>query len=154
MASVFEDVSIFLRSHGIMSLATVGKDGPWAATVYYGIDDDLNMYIVTGPETKHGKNVIKNPKVAFTVFDSHTGITEPKKGIQGQGICTVLKSVPEIIKGLALWHKANPGIESRITLEAVKKVADTKVWKITPTHLKFFAKEIYGSEEYGVWKSR
>ncbi|KKU92261.1 MAG: hypothetical protein UY21_C0003G0037 [Microgenomates group bacterium GW2011_GWA1_48_10] len=81
--------------------------------------------------------------MAFNIFDSHTKITEPKGGVQGQGVCTLVKSIPEIIKGLRLWHSANPGIESRITLDAVKKVADTKVYKIRPTYMKFFNKQLY-----------
>jgi len=31
----------------------------------------------------------------------------------------------------------------------LKKLSDTKLYKITPTYLKFFNKVLYGSEEYG-----
>lgn len=141
----------FIKSNGIMTLA-VSDTEPWVCTVYYGTDDALNFYLVTDPNSIHGKILVKNPKVAFNIFDSHTKITESKKGIQGRGICTQVKGLAEVVKGLMIWHKANPGVESRITIEDVKKFKDTKIFKIKPTYLKFFNKDFYGKDEYGFWE--
>ncbi len=149
--TVFKDIRKFIISNGIMTLATHLED-TWVCTVYYGADDKLNLYIVTDPSSKHGLQIKDNGKVAFAIYDSRTKITEDKRGIQGQGVCSLVKGLPEIIKGLSLWHKANPGKEDRITLEMIKKAMDTKLFKIEPTLLKFFNKELYGKEEYGIWK--
>jgi uncharacterized protein YhbP (UPF0306 family) len=85
----------------------------------------------------------KNPKVAFNIFDSHTKITDSKKGIQGKGVCSLVKGVQDTAKGLLIWHKSNPGIETKITIENVKKWKDTKIFKIRPTYLKYFDKDLY-----------
>ena len=145
-----EDIFDFIKSNGVMTLATQSKDGPWVCTVYYGVDKNMNLYIVTDPHSIHGKDMTRNNKVAFNIYDSHQKITKPKKGVQGKGICTKVKGVVEVTKGLFLWHKANPGIEKNITVaDILKKLSDTKLYKITPTYLKFFNKVLYGSEEYG-----
>ena len=71
-------------------------------TLYYGTDENLNFYLVTDPNSEHGKMLEKNKRVAFNIFDSHTKITQPKKGIQGKGDCSQVKDWKEVAKGLML----------------------------------------------------
>jgi len=148
-----QDIFKFLKKKGIMTLATQSSKGPWVCTVYYGIDKDMNLYIVTDPNSIHGKDMTKNNKIAFNIFDSHQKIFEPKKGLQGSGTIEKVKGIINLTKALALWHKQNPGVEKEITIKEVIKFADTNVWKITPKYLKFFNKELYSPEEYGIWKA-
>ena len=147
---VRKEIQKFLNLNEVLTLAVSDKNQPWVCTLYYGIDKEMNFYTVTDDNSVHGKILSKNGKVAFNIFDSHQKITKPKKGVQGKGICTKVKGVVEVTKGLFLWHKANPGIEKNITVaDILKKLSDTKLYKITPTYLKFFNKVLYGSEEYG-----
>lgn len=145
------EIKDFLKQNGVLTLATFDTE-PWVCTLYYGCDDDFNLYLVTDPDSVHGKMIAKNPRVAFNIFDSHTKVTDLKKGIQGKGVCTMVTDLVAAAKGLMLWHKANPGNELKLTMEAVKKWRDTKIHKITPTYLKFFNKELYGKDEYGIWE--
>lgn len=150
-AQIRQDIFDFIKVNGIMTLTTQSKDGPWACTVYYGVDNNMGLYIITDPNSTHGKYLKTNNHVAFAIFDSHQKIFNPKKGIQGKGICEQEKGLTNIIKGLSLWHKTNPGIEKNITIKDVlKKITDVKIYKITPTYLKFFNKELYSPEEYGI----
>lgn len=149
---VKEDIFGFLKENGIMTLATQSSKGPWVCTVYYGIDDNMNLYIVTDPNSIHGLAMSKDNRVAFNIFDSRQKIHKPKKGVQGSGTIEMIKGVINITKALALWHKQNSGVEKNLTIKEVKKFKDTKVWKIIPRYLKFFNKELYGPEEYGVWE--
>ncbi|HAM96208.1 TPA: hypothetical protein DCP76_00160 [Patescibacteria group bacterium] len=146
-----QDITEYINNHGIMSLSTQYSEGPWICTVYYGLDDDMNFYIVTDPNSIHGKAMEKDNRVAFSIFDSNQKITDSLKGIQGSGVIEIIKNPITIAKALLLWHKRNPGIENAITLEDIKKLTDTKVFKITPTYFKFFNKELYGDDEYGIW---
>lgn len=147
-----EDILKFIKSNGIMSLATQSSKGPWVCTVYYGVDGDMNLYVVTDPNSIHGKNFSKNNKVAFNIFDSHQKITKDKRGVQGKGTVEMVKGIVNVGKALYLWHEANPGAEKNITIEKIKKLADTKVFRITPNYLKFFNKVLYTPEEYGIWE--
>ncbi|OGD62159.1 hypothetical protein A2160_01235 [Candidatus Beckwithbacteria bacterium RBG_13_42_9] len=145
-----KDIYKFLKNHGIMTLASCKANQPWVCTVYYGLDKEMNLYLVTDPNSIHGKQIKANKKIAFAVFDSHQKITQPKKGVQGRGKCEMVKGILANTKGLLLWHRANPGIEKNITIKDIlKKITDTKIYKITPTFLKFFNKKLYSPEEYG-----
>lgn len=147
------DIFKFIKSNGIMTLGTSSPKGPWLCTVYYGVDNDMNLYIVTDPNSIHGKNIAGSKKVAFNIFDSRQKIFKPKKGVQGSGIIEIIKGIPNITKALYLWHRQNPGVEKNITIKEVKKFADTKLYKITPKYLKFFNKVLYSPEEYGIWEA-
>jgi uncharacterized protein YhbP (UPF0306 family) len=147
---VRQDITDFLKVNGVMTLATCEKNEPWVCTVYYGIDEKLNMFIVTDPNSRHGKSLANNPKVAFNIFDSHTKNTDPKQGVQGTGVIEQVKGIIEVTKALILWHKANPGLESRLDVKyLVKKASDARIYKVTPEYVKFFNKQLYGSDEFG-----
>jgi len=146
------DIFAFLKSQGVMTLATQSVTGPWVATLYFGIDDHMDLYILTDPNSIHGQHIAQNPQVAFNIFDSHQKITNPKLGVQGRGNITLIKGIAANTRALMLWHRQNPGIEKNITIKDVKKYADTKLYKITPSYLKFFNKVLYAPEEYGIWK--
>ena len=144
-----KDIFNFVKANGVMTLATQSNRGPWVCTVYYGIDKDMNMYLVTDPRTAHAKNFVKDSRVAFNIYDSHQKIIKLKRGVQGFGICEIVKGVLANTKALFLWHKQNPGIEKAITIKDIfKKLTDTKIYKITPKYLKFFNQELYPSEEW------
>ena len=148
-----EDIFKFINSNGIMTLATHSSKGPWVSTVYYGADSEMNLYIVTDPNSIHGKFFSKDNRVAFNIFDSRQKIVGPLKGLQGKGSIEIVKGIINNTRALYLWHKANPGAEKNITIEKVKKLADTKLFKITPNYLKFFNKALYTPEEYGIWEA-
>ena len=76
-AQIKSDIFKFIKANGIMSLATQSAKGPWVNTVYYGTDKDMNLFIVTDPNSIHGRNFTKNGKVAFNIFDSRQKITGP-----------------------------------------------------------------------------
>lgn len=146
-----EEIFQFLKANGILSLAVASDNTPWLCTLYYGIDDWMNLYVVTDPNNNHGKIMTRNPKVAFNIFDSGQKITEPKKGLQGRGKIAIVKEPKSVTRALGLWHKANPGVEEMITAKHIlDENSDTKIFKITPTYLKYFNKQFYGKKEYGI----
>jgi uncharacterized protein YhbP (UPF0306 family) len=141
----------FLKSHGILTLATVSGSQPWVCTVYYAIDEAMNLIILTDPASRHGQEIAKNPHIAFSVFDSGQPNAAPVKiGIQGTGIIAPVKGITANTKALLLWHKANPGKEMDITIgDVVKTITDCRMYQITPKYLKHFNKALYPKEKYG-----
>lgn len=61
----------WLKKHVYCVVATAHKNKPWAATVNYTTDDNLNIYVSTSPVSLKYLNVVKNPAVAV-VIDSQT----------------------------------------------------------------------------------
>ena len=81
-----EFIKKWLEKHEYCVIATSCKDKPWAATVNYTIDDDLNIYVSTNPNSLKFKNLLDNTNVCL-VIDSQT-----REGtLQVQGIAEILK---------------------------------------------------------------
>ena len=95
-----------IKTNYYMTISTTDGTSPWISPVFFWNDKNYNFYFVSYTKSKHAKNILKNRKVAAAIFDSHQKITKPKKGVQGKGICTKVKGVVEVTKGLFLWHKA------------------------------------------------
>jgi uncharacterized protein YhbP (UPF0306 family) len=84
-ASLRERVLALLGEHHVMTLATVGAAGPWAAAVFYALDDsDLRLYFLSAPTSRHAENLAANPCAAATIqrdYDDWPGI----RGLQIEG---------------------------------------------------------------------
>ena len=77
----------FLKSHKTAVVATTSVDGePQASTIYYVIDDNFDLYFLTGNETKKFKNLEKNNRIAFVI-----GVGPKPVTIQGSGKAELLK---------------------------------------------------------------
>ena len=82
-ATLRSRVLAFLGEHHVMTLATAGADGPWAAAVFYA-HDDLRLYFLSAPNTRHAQHLAANPRVAATIqhdYDDWPGI----RGLQIEG---------------------------------------------------------------------
>lgn len=149
---VRQNIQEFVKSHGILTLATVSGKQPWVATVYYAADDHMNLIILTDPDSRHGKEMAKNPRVAFSIYDSQQPNSAPVKiGIQGTGTISPVKGLAANTKALLLWHKANPGKEKDITVkDVINVITDARMYIITPKFLKHFNKSLYPGTKYGI----
>ena len=56
--------------HILMTLATVNGDKPWVCSVYYVVDDDLNLYFISPPDAEHSTHIKENQNVACAIADS------------------------------------------------------------------------------------
>jgi len=142
----------YLESNHLMSLATLGTRLS-TCTVYYAVDDNLNFYFISEPESEHCRNIEMNKTVAFSISDTGQKVTDKKVGIQGTGTAEEIRNVEKIKAMLSLWNATNSGFESVINFENIKnKVIKSKTYRITPTELKFFNEELYGPEGIEVFK--
>jgi uncharacterized protein len=79
----------YLAGHHVMTLATQGPLGLWAAAVFYA-SDGYNLYFLSAGHTRHAQNIAASPVVAATVqedYDDWAAI----KGIQLEGTIQMLK---------------------------------------------------------------
>ena len=68
----------------LMSLATLDDGGVWVADIIYIHDDNMNIYWMSDPDTRHSQALMKNKKIAGTITVSGKG--EENLGIQFEGI--------------------------------------------------------------------
>lgn len=61
-------VRTFLAEHDTMTLATVGPHGqPQAAAVFFAADDQLNLFFLSSPSSRHSLNLQHDSRAAATV---------------------------------------------------------------------------------------
>jgi uncharacterized protein YhbP (UPF0306 family) len=56
-----------LKTARVMQLATAVDNKPWACTVHFYSDDDLNIYWMSTPIRRHSQEIEKNPFVAAAI---------------------------------------------------------------------------------------
>ncbi|MDA8108813.1 MAG: pyridoxamine 5'-phosphate oxidase family protein [Betaproteobacteria bacterium] len=83
----------YLREHHVMTLATSGDEGPWAAAVFY-VHEGNALYFLSAPTSRHCRNLAKNPRVSATIQED-TSDWKAIKGIQMEGIASRLSGDQE-----------------------------------------------------------
>lgn len=78
-----------IKNNIYLTLATSDGD-PWAAPLFYAVDNEFNFYFISQMDCVHVKHILKNHKVAFAIFDSHQKEGEGN-GVQGSGEAFLMK---------------------------------------------------------------
>lgn len=117
-------VLAFLGEHHVMTLATVGADGPWAAAVFYA-HEDLRLYFLSSPTSRHAECLAADPRAAATIqrdYNDWPGI----RGLQLKGTVREVAAEDEA-RVRALYQRRYPligggaGVPRKI-LEALDKI--------------------------------
>jgi len=67
---VSEECTNFLRLHNIGVLSTISREGSISgATVYYLVDKDNNIYILSKSDTNKARNILSSNQASFTIYD-------------------------------------------------------------------------------------
>jgi uncharacterized protein len=77
------EIAEYLAQHRVMSLATLGGDGPWAAAVFYVRDGD-DLIFLSSPSSRHCRDLALEPRCAATI-QSETDDWRAIQGIQLEG---------------------------------------------------------------------
>jgi uncharacterized protein YhbP (UPF0306 family) len=129
-----ERVLALLDEHHVMTLSTVGADGPWAAAVFYA-HDNLKLYFLSAPTSRHAQNLAHDPRVAATIqrdYDDWPGI----RGLQLEGAVREVAREDEA-RVRALYRERFPligggaGVPRKI-LEALDKI---RWYEFVPTDI-------------------
>jgi uncharacterized protein len=118
----------YVRRHHVMSLATTGPLGLWAAAVFYA-SDNFDLFFLSGGASRHAQNMATIPRVAATIQEDYDD-WRTIKGIQLEGVVhlltgsareravalyqerhTFLATVPEPVRvalGQVNWYRLSP----------------------------------------------
>lgn len=77
-----------------MSLGTCVDNKPWVCELHFAYDNDLNLYFITRSNSRHGKEIAKNPKVAGNIVTQHKK-DEAARGVYFEGKAELLEDVTE-----------------------------------------------------------
>jgi uncharacterized protein YhbP (UPF0306 family) len=95
----------YLQSHQVMTLATVGPEGPWATAVFYA-NVDFNLIFLSAGHTRHAQNFNHQPKISAAIQEDYHD-WPAIKGIQLEGDVWQLSGV-ERITAVAQYKKKYP----------------------------------------------
>ncbi len=99
----------YLRQHTVMSLATYGPLGLWAAAVFYSNDEFALIFLSAG-HTRHGQNIAANPWAAATMQENYKDWPEIQ-GLQLAGPVELL-AVKEKTTAIASYMAKYPFLAS------------------------------------------
>lgn len=87
-------IEAYLAAHDVMTLATAGPDGPWAAAVFY-VSDGLTLYFVSAPASRHSRDIEASGVVAAAIH-GHCDDWRDIKGIQLDGTASRISGTAQV----------------------------------------------------------
>lgn len=114
-----ERILAFLAAHNTLTLASSRDNVPWASAVFYA-NDDLTLYFVSDPHTRHADHIQHNARIAGTI-QSEQKDWRLIQGIQLAGTCGEITQPIEAAHALAVYAAKFPFIDS--VLHAPKELA-------------------------------
>jgi hypothetical protein len=133
-------VGAFLAGHHVMSLASLGADGPHAANLFYACDG-LALLWVSDADTRHSREIAADPRVAVTVAPDYADFADIR-GLQIAGLARRLGAEDERAKdqrnkGLALMEARYPFLKQLAEGPAKLReaYARTAVYRLEPARM-------------------
>lgn len=149
MKTIEELIRKYIKTGRMMQIATVSGDQSWSCTLYYASDKNLNLYWISQPNTRHSKELHKNPKVSASIpikFDDLTVV-----GVQLEGEASLVEDSDEINEKVKLYsHKFNRGDEW--LKDFITGNNRHKLYKIKPTLFVIFDRVNFPDDSRKEWR--
>lgn len=121
----------YLARHTTLTLATVGPDGlPQAAPLFYASDAHLNLIFLSSPDSRHSRNLARNPAAAAAIYDE-AWEWQAIRGVQLEGRVERLEG-EERQAALALYRAKYPFIA-----ELTPQVEASVLYRLRPRWLRY-----------------
>jgi uncharacterized protein YhbP (UPF0306 family) len=130
---VREAALAYVEAHQVMTLATVGPEGVWAAAVFYA-SDGFNLYFLSAGHTRHAQNFNYQPTISAAIQEEYhdwPGI----RGIQLEGEVRVLNGRPRL-EAIRLYSRKFPFLKNS-TPQIVTAMTKVNWYQLSPTRLYF-----------------
>jgi uncharacterized protein YhbP (UPF0306 family) len=102
------ETAAFLRKHTTLTVATVDREAwPQAASLFYASDDNLNLFWVSGENSRHSQNLERVSRVAVSIHNE-TWDWRDIQGLQLEGQVRRLVDPDEIDRAWALFRDKFP----------------------------------------------
>lgn len=94
----------YLEEARLMQIATAKNNQPWACTVYFAHDRNLNFYWISKSTRRHSEEIRNNSSVAGVIVLPHTPGNKVR-GLQFKGIAHELVKKDHIVKAMEYYAK-------------------------------------------------
>jgi nitroimidazol reductase NimA-like FMN-containing flavoprotein (pyridoxamine 5'-phosphate oxidase superfamily) len=100
--SISDELRALAGRENTLVLATAADDGtPIATPLFYYADDELNLYWLSSPDSRHSRNLSVRPSVAVAIFAQVSNWREIR-GVQMEGVA---EAVPDCETILAQYRR-------------------------------------------------
>ena len=123
----------YLESHWVMTLATSGAEGPWAAAVFYA-SQEFELVFLSADRTRHIHDLAHNARVAATIQEDYREWTEIK-GIQMEGLVHKLTG-DDRKSAVSMYQDKYPFIVSA-GAQIQSAIMGVSWFRLVPDHLYF-----------------
>jgi uncharacterized protein YhbP (UPF0306 family) len=134
------------QKYSLGVLATLSESGlPYPSNVFFGWDDNVNLYFASKRHRAHSQHLFKNPHVAVSFINSHKyTIDSPDKvGVQIQGMCRELQG--QEAQDAFKHYAANIlGAVDTIATEELDNPEGHSIFKIDITFAKVWDEQAFG----------
>ncbi|MBI3412963.1 MAG: pyridoxamine 5'-phosphate oxidase family protein [Candidatus Aenigmarchaeota archaeon] len=103
----------YMENVKLMSMATVSKNKPWCATIFYAFDENFDIYFLSRYYRNHSRHIEKNNSVAGTIAKQHKTFGAPTMGLQFAGSAKMLHG-EELKKAYAIFTKRFPAAKKEL----------------------------------------
>ncbi len=126
----------YLQKNLIMSLATSVNGRPWVCSVWYAIDEDMNIYWISSTARRHSREITNNTNVAGSMVLPQTPADAPR-GVQFSGIAQMLTRKKDINKAMSVYAGR---IFSKEKIEEFMKstIHPHRFYRVKPTQFVLF----------------
>ena len=129
------EISAYLQTHNVMTIASCHENVPWAAAVFYA-SDGFDLYFLSSPKSRHGINMAANAQVSAAIHEDYRDWREIR-GIQLEGCAERLRSLKLQARFWEVYLKKFPFVQQffqagrlRDMLQA--KVTGIRLYRIIP----------------------
>jgi uncharacterized protein len=136
MTLLRDNALAYLHDHNVMTLATTGPQGLWAAAVFY-VNDGFTLNFLSAPSSRHSLNIEAQPTVSATIQEDYKDWREIK-GIQLAGEASRIEGSEQAV-AIARYGLKFPivGNLASAPTEIVKALSRIVWYKVVLTRLYF-----------------
>jgi uncharacterized protein len=111
---------------------------------YLAHSEDLHLYLLSHPGSRHCRNLAANPSMAVAVFPSAQNWTDPGRGIQLFGTCAPVAeaAVPEAERVYGKRYPAYPAWKAG--LKSADPALEYRFYRFVPDRLKLLDEAEFG----------
>lgn len=122
----------YLSQNRLMTLATCQDNTPWASTVFFAYDNNLNIYFLTELNTRKTDNILQNSKISAAINQVWQAGPQKVRGVQLEGEARMTEDSLDmkVFTNRFLWAK-----------DYLKK---GKIFKIRPKKIIYLDDEKFG----------
>jgi uncharacterized protein YhbP (UPF0306 family) len=133
-----------------MQLATVKDGQPWACTVHFYADEQMNIYWMSTPDRRHSLEITSDPRVAIAMaIRAERG--KPPIGVQLEGNAERIEDEAEM-KRIIPAYAQKLGRSETLLEETLSGQNKNRLYRVRPRLFVVFDPEAFGGDPRQEWR--